>query len=118
MVDLVRVRADTESVEPSTQNWFDLPPCYSSVTKQERNKAWQLIHPSQRAQVTEADGQILATTEAGEAFRIVAGPASLSDGEIALKAAKVDRDDPSRLTAPGAVKWIGSLDGTSPEAVL
>lgn len=105
-------------MEASAEVEVELPPCYSQGVKQERNKARQLILPARVARVSRAAEGLQATAEGHEPIRILGGPASLTNGEIALKASKADQDEIGRLAEPGSLKWIGELKESTPEAVF
>jgi superfamily II DNA or RNA helicase len=104
-------------MEASSENRLELPPCYSAPVREEGNRARQLLVPTTPARITEAEGQLRAITEDGRSIQIVGSRRSIGPRERRLKASAEDRSDPQRLSAPGALTWIGDLEPSSPEAV-
>lgn len=103
-------RGDTES-----RVRVQIPPCWSTEVKVDKNRARQLLVAPGVGEVVERGGRTFAVLSSGERVPIVSGPASVLPGERALKAGRDSLREPARL-AEEELKWIGDRSPTTPTA--
>lgn len=93
-----------------------VPPAFSREIKVDRNSARQLLEPGFDGEA-QGDASSLRIENGSRTVRVVSGPSQVSEGERALHAGRAFREDPSRLAEPGAMRWIGALESSTPAAV-
>src|ERR1700674_1199845 len=93
-------------------------PAYTAVAAVvSRNRATQLVVPSQTATLIQND-HIDIQLVAGESFRVLKNGRGLGPGELALRLPRTLSGDGSDLPASGEISWIGSRSASLPDQVL
>lgn len=97
---------------------IEVPNCWATTIKIDRNRARQLLVPSQGSDAVDVDGRPVLTLADGRSVRLVPNARGLVDGELALKVSKVVLDDEPVAVDSSMPSWVGARTATTPEDVV
>lgn len=101
----------------STSEVLHIPPCFSNVSRFDRNTVRQLLDPGGQV-LLKGTGQSATLARDGEQIaRLVAGPGTLRPGERGYYVGRKGLQNPSLVIRQGQGKWVGDLDLVSPKTV-
>jgi superfamily II DNA or RNA helicase len=97
---------------------IEVPRCWSTTVKVDRNRARQLLVAGQRSDLAGGNDAPVVKLSDGRTVRLVGSARGLADGELALKVSKEVLDgDPATAESPKP-SWLGARNATSPADVL